>query len=322
LASAQIPRVRDIDFYGTGRVSAARILHAAKLQAGQPLPPSKGDLEDRINEISGISRVRVEAVCCEGADAILFVGVEEKDGPRVAFRSEPAGKAVLPEDLTGAYQQFLGAMRQAVGQSRAGGSEQAELSTTRAARGFEEKFASFTGQHLAELREVLRNAEDPEQRAIAAAVIGYAPKKADVVGDLQFALQDPDESVRSNAMRSIKALSAAAAQDPALGIRISPTWLIELLNSLVLSDRLQAADILVTLTDGHDRAVLDQIRERALPSLAEMARWETLRYALPPYLLVGRMGGLNEQEIQRRWSNGEREIVIQTAVAKLAQRRR
>ncbi len=321
LAGAQIPRVRDIDLYGIGKVPAARILREAKLQRGEPLPASKGDLEDRINEISGISRVRVEAVCCEGADAILFIGVEEKDGPRVAFRSEPTGKAVLPADLAADYQQFLGAVRQAVAQTHAGGSEQDKLSTTRSARGYEEKFAAFTGEHLAELRDVLRNSEDSEQRAIAAAVIGYAPKKAEVIGDLQFALQDPDESVRSNAMRSIKALVAAGTRDQTLGLHISPTWLIELLNSLVLSDRLQAADILVALTDRHDAAMLDQIRERALTSLAEMARWETLRYALPPFLLVGRIAGLNEQEIQRRWSNGEREMVIQKALAKPPRRK-
>ena len=313
LAGAQIPHVRDIDLYGTGKVPAARILHAAKLEAGEPLPASKGDLEDRINEISGISRVRVEAVCCEGAEAILFVGVEEKDGPRVAFRSEPTGKSVLPPDLASDYQQFLAALRQ---------SEQAKGSPAHSARGFEDKFASFTGEHLAEVRDVLRNSEDPEQRAIAAAVIGYAPKKAEVVGDLQYALQDPDESVRSIAMRSLDALAAAAVRDPSLGLRISPTWLIELLNSLVLSDRLQAADILVTLTDRHERLVLDQMRERALPALAEMARWDTLRYALPPFLLVGRIAGLNEQEIQQRWSNGEREMVIQKALARPVKRRK
>jgi len=119
-------------------------------------------------------------------------------------------------------------------------------------------------------------------------------------------------------MRSLKALVAAGNRDASLGLHISPTWLIELLNSLVLSDRLQAADLLVSLSDRHDATLLDQMRERALPALAEMARWESLRYALPPFLLVGRIAGLNEQEIQRRWSNGEREMVIQRALGKPA----
>ncbi|HEV3329975.1 MAG TPA: HEAT repeat domain-containing protein [Bryobacteraceae bacterium] len=315
-AGPQIPHVREIDVYGAGKVTAARILREAKLQTGQPLPASKGDLEDRINAISGILRARVEAVCCEGADAILFVGVEQKGGPRVAFRSDPTGKSVLPENLAGDYQEFVEIVRQAVQQKAS--SDLVSSSTADAARGLEAKFASFTGDHMAELRDVLRNSEDPEQRAIAAAVIGYAPKKADVVADLQFALQDPDESVRSSALRSLKALAAAGARDPSLAVSISPTWLIELLNSLVLSDRLQAAEILVTLSDRHEAAVIDQMRARALPALAEMARWETLRYSLPPFLLVGRIAGLNEQEIHQRWSNGERETVIQKALARRA----
>jgi len=318
LANAQIPRVHEIDLYGTRKVSAARILREAKLQKGEPLPASRGDLEDRINEIPGILRVRVEAVCCEGANAILFVGVEEKDGPRVAFRSEPTGKSVLPEELAADYQQFLAAVRQAVQQQIGNSPEQAKIATAKSARAFEAKFAEFTSQHMTELRDVLHNAEDSEQRAIAAAVIGYAPNKVDAVAELQFALQDPDESVRNNAMRSLKALVAAGNRDASLGLHISPTWLIELLNSLVLSDRLQAADLLVSLSDRHDATLLDQMRERALPALAEMARWESLRYALPPFLLVGRIAGLNEQEIQRRWSNGEREMVIQRALGKPA----
>jgi hypothetical protein len=319
-AAPQIPRVRDIDLYGTGKVPASSILQAAKLQAGQPLPASRGELEDRINKISGIQRVRVEAICCEGAEAILFVGVEVKDGPRVSFRSEPTGKSVLPPGLADDYQQFIDVVGQAVQQKVRSG--EVDVSLANSARAFEAKFATVTSEHMAELRDVLRNSEDSDQRAIAAAVIGYAPNKADVVGDLQFALQDPDESVRSNALRSLKALATAATRDPGLGVRISPTWLIELLNSLVLSDRLEAADILVTLSDAREAAVIDQMRTRALPSLAEMARWETLRYALPPFLLVGRIAGMDEEEIQRRWSNGERESVIQRAYAKPAARRK
>jgi hypothetical protein len=43
--------------------------------------------------------------------------------------------------------------------------------------------------------------------------------------------------------------------------------------------------MLVTLTERPNPPALDLIRERALPALVEMARWKTLRYALPSYLL-------------------------------------
>jgi len=145
--------------------------------------------------------------------------------------------------------------------------------------------------------------------------MGFAPRKQDVVDDLQFAMQDPDELVRDRVLDSLNVVALLAAKRPQLGLHVSPTWLIELLNSVVLNDRLQAVDVLITLTDQGNRAVLDQMRDRALPSLVEMARWETLRYALPPFLLVGRLAGLQDEQVQRRWSAGEREPVIAKALS-------
>jgi hypothetical protein len=316
LAVGQIPRIRDFNVYGSRKVPAEKILRSAKLRAGEPLPPSKGDLEDRLSEISGVVRARVEAVCCEGPDALLFVGIEEREGPHVAFHSDPAGDAALPEGLASTYQQFLSTVQRAAQQQKSPGtlpSDRPLISDTEA-RGFEQKFSAFASEHIAELREVLRNGPEPEERAIAAAVIGYAPMKREVIDDLQYSMQDPDESVRSNAIRSLHAIAVYAARDRSLGIRIAPTWPIELLNSIVLSDRLQATDLLVTLTDAENRAALDQMRVRALPALVEMARWETLSYALRPFLLVGRIAGLSEKEIQDRWTKGEREAVIEKAL--------
>ena len=60
-------------------------------------------------------------------------------------------------------------------------------------------------------------------------------------------------------------------------------------------------------------AALDLIRERALPALAEMARWKTLRYALPSFLLLGRTAGIPDQELQDQWQKGDRETAIRKA---------
>ena len=37
-----------------------------------------------------------------------------------------------------------------------------------------------------------------------------------------------------------------------------------------------------------------------------MAQWNSLRYALPAFILLGRVGGLGEQQIQERWTRGDR----------------
>ena len=322
-AAAQAPHVGDINFYGLHRVPAERILNTLKLKPGDPLPPSKGEMEDRIGKIPGVVLAQVEAVCCEGADAVLFIGVEEKGAPHAAFGSEPSGSAELPQELTDSYHEFLGAVERAAREGRVDEDLTAghSMMANPEARALQARFLAFAAENLALLRDVVRNAADPEQRAVAAAVIGYAPKKPEVVNDLQAALQDPEPSVRANAMRSLSAFAVLAAKHPDPGLRIQPTWFIEMLNSIVLSDRVESAKALLLLTDNGERAALDRIRERALPALAEMARWKTLRYALPPFLLLGRVAGLPEDQIHRRWETGQREPVIQKALGSPAKKR-
>jgi hypothetical protein len=315
-AGAQAPRVGDIDFYGLRKVTAARILSTLQLQSGDRLPASKGDLEERIAKIPGVVQARIDAVCCEGQDVALFIGIEEKGAPLPALRSAPAGSATLPPELTDTYREFLTAVERAAERGNAGEDLTAghSMMADPEARAAQERFLSFAADHVQLLREVLRSAAEPDERAAAAVVIGYAPRKPEVVDDLQYAMQDPDESVRANAMRSLKAIAVLAAKQPDLGIRISPTWFVQLLHSIVLSDRVQSAEALVTLTDGGEGLALDQIRASALPALAEMARWKTLRYALPPFLLLGRVAGMADDQVHQLWEKGEREPVIRQAL--------
>src|SRR6185295_4430361 len=104
-------------------------------------------------------------------------------------------------------------------------------------------------------------------------------------------------------------------KDPDSEIKISATWFIEMLNSIIWGDRNNAAVALVTLTETRDENVLEQLRERALPALAEMASWKHLPHALPAYILLGRVGGMKEEDLQEAWSKGERSAVIKKLTA-------
>jgi hypothetical protein len=311
LLQAQTPAVGDINYYGIRQVNPARLQAALGVKPGDPLPPSKGALEEKLEEVPGVVQARVTAVCCEGTNAILFAGIEERGAARFALRSEPAGNVTLPESVSDAFGRFLDAV-DAAGRR---GSMAEDLTAGHSlmadpeVRALQTGFVELAARNLAILSDVVRNASVPEQRAMAAALIGYAPQKAGVVDDLQYALQDPDESVRGNAMRSLIAIAVLAAREPSLGIRIAPTWFVEMLNSIALSDRTRAAEALVTLTE-RDRGGLQLIRARALAAVAEMARWKTLRYAVPSFVLMGRMAGLAEEEIHKRWEQGDRESVI------------
>ena len=310
---AQVPGVREINLYGLREVTPEAVRRASRLQSGEPLPPSKIDMEERIAAVPGVRSARVEAVCCQGKDVTAFIGIEERTGPHAAFHPPSAGLAALPPELIASYQQFLSVLR------RRASVEKGESRNPRdpALVEIEERFTTFATEHLAELRTALRDDSDDAERAAAAIVIGYVPDKTVVIDDLVYAAHDPDESVRSNALRSLQAIATVGAADPAQGIHIAPGAMIDLLHSIVLSDRLETIDLFVTLTDVPNQEALAVLRVRALRTLIEMARWESLRYALRPFLLVGRVTGVPEQEIHQRWSNGEREQVIRKAVALL-----
>ena len=98
-------------------------------------------------------------------------------------------------------------------------------------------------------------------------------------------------------------------------IHIQPTWYVELLNSVVWSDRRNAALALVEMTEARDADTLALIRDRALNSVVEMARWHELEHALPAFILAGRIASLSEKEIQDAWVAGDRESLIKKALA-------
>jgi hypothetical protein len=324
-AWAQAPHIGNINFYGLHRVTAEKILQTGRVEPGGGLPPSKGELEEQIAAIPGVVAVHVEAVCCDGQGVDLFIGIEEQGAAHAAFRSPPSGTTSMPQDLLDLYQEFLGAVQRAAVKGTADEDMTAghAIMADPAASAVQEKFIDFAAGHLDLLRAELRTGSVPDERAVAAMVIGYAPRKLEVVNDLQFAIDDPDEAVRANAMKSLTAVAVLAHQQPGFGIKIAPTWFVEMLNSVVLSDRVEGTKALLTLTDnGANPTALDLVRERALGSLVEMARWKTLRYALPPFLLLGRVAGISDAQTHQNWEKGDREAVIQKALSAAKNRKR
>jgi hypothetical protein len=311
------PRIGLIDFYGLHKVSVNRVRQALGVREGDPLPRSKGDAEERIDGISGVVESHLEAVCCDAGRMVLYVGIEEKGATHFELREAPDGEVKLPEDIATTYRHFLAASEAA---SRAGRTKEDltqghALSSDPDTREIQEQFVPIVKTYLGDLRHILRDSNDEEQRAIAAYVIAYDENPQEIVNDLQYALKDPDAGVRLNATRGLRALAVMAHLHPDSGLKIEPTWFIEMLNSLSWNDRTQALSMLQMLTDQREADAIEQIRERALPSLTEMARWKTLPHALPAFLLLGRVAGLPEDQVQAAWSRGDREFVIAQAAA-------
>lgn len=245
--SAAQPKIGLIDFYGERKTSTERILKAAGVKPGDPLPPSKLDVEEKIETLPNVVRAHVEAACCTAdGGAVLYLGVEERGAPHFPFRV------------------------------------------------------------AAEYSE--------EARADAPALLGDAPATQETVEALQLAAQDPDPVVRSAAVRGLVRASGTP------GLQVLPTWIVEMLNSVVYSDRQTAVEALLKLTESGDAVLIGKIRETGFDSLVQMARWKHLPHALPPYLLLCRISGISEAEAQSAWSVGEREKLI-ARIVKGAKRR-
>ena len=309
------PTVGIIDFYGLNKVPMDRIRTALGVKEGDPFPASKANVEEQLDALPGIVQSHLEAVCCDGDKIVLYVGIEERGAAHFDLREAPEGEATLTPEIIALYRRFFDAFEDAVRRGSAAEdlTRGHSLMADPLVREIQQQFPDVAEQHLTMLRDVLRNSDDDEQRAMAAYIIGYAPKKDQIAGDLQFALRDADPGVRANAARALVALEVYAHLHPNSGIKLEPTWFIEMLNSLSWSDRERALQALQILTDSHDAQVLGQLRQRALPALAEMSRWKTLEHALPAFILTGRVAGFSEQQIQDAWTRGDRETVIAAA---------
>lgn len=316
------PRVGAVEIYGAHKASVQKIRAALGVKEGSPLPSSKGDVEDRIDKVSGVVASRLEAACCLDGKTVLYVGIEEKDSPHVEYRPEPDGDITLQSELTDNYAAFLETVNQSIrtGQQGENLSHGYSLMENGAAQDRQRAFVPLAKKYLDTLHRVIRDSRDSDQRAMAAYIMQYGPRgphtSQELVNDLQFALRDTDDTVRANAIRSLTAMYVGAKLHPEQGVTIQSTWFVELLNSIVWSDRHNASVALVNMTEDHNSDTLHLIRQRALPSVIEMARWHDLSHALPAFILAGRLAGLDEKAIQAAWVSPDHEEVLRQALKK------
>ncbi len=303
------PRIGVVDFYGRHKVPEPLLRKALGFAEGDALPRSKEDVEEAVEAVKDVVSARLQAACCEDGKAILYVGIEERGAPHFDYLPAPSGEPRLSEEIHNQYAAFLRSVQSAIREGKVNENlaQGHSLMEHAGAYANQLRFADLAKAELPLLRQVLRESGDEEHRAIAAYIIGYAPNKNDVTGDLQYALRDPDDTVRNNAMRALGAIAVLAAKEPERALKVSPTWFIEALDSLIWQDRTTAAATLVTLTEGRPANVIQHLKERALPPLIEMARWKHLPHALPAFILLGRVLGEAEEDIQKAWTEGRRD---------------
>jgi hypothetical protein len=319
-AAQSVPKIGIIDTYGNKSLSPDKLRKELKIVEGDPLPPSKGDLEELLIAMKGVARANIEAICCEQGKAIFYVGVEERGRAHLDIRPEPKNEDLkLPEDVTAIYEKWIAATAEATrqGDTKEDWSQGFSLLDEPGARGVQLQLPAIAEDHQAILRQIVRESADPDDRRIAAAILGYGPKAQSIIEDLQLALRDPDQEVRAAALRSLGPIAFYATAHPEAEIRVLTTWFVEMLNSVAWKDRMNAMNLLIALTTTREEKLIRHMRERGVPALAEMAMWKHLPHALPAYILLGRVAGLTDKEIEDTWSANQREITIQKMRKKL-----
>ncbi|HYK89071.1 MAG TPA: hypothetical protein VE398_09895 [Acidobacteriota bacterium] len=316
----QMPAIGFIEFYGLRHVSAERVRQELQIKAGDSLPDSakprlEAEAQKRLEAIPGVLHARLELVCCEAGKTILYVGIEENDSPALRYRASPRGAVRLPAEIVSAGEDFNNAFMEAVykGDAAEDDSQGHALGHSPAVRAIEERFIALAVRNLASLHDVLRNSAEAGQRALAAHVIAYAPDKRFVAAELERAMLDPDSSVRNNAMRALYVIAGYARNHPELKIEIDPRRFVKFLNSLVWTDRNKSGAALSALTEQRDPVLLSDLRDHALASLIEMARWKT-GHSYAARLILGRIAGLTENEINEAVDRGNTAAIIAVAL--------
>jgi hypothetical protein len=185
------------------------------------------------------------------------------------------------------------------------------------ARALQERFITFAAQDLKLLRAVLRESSEAHHRALAAEIIAYAANKRDVVEDLVYGMSDADEDVRNNSIRALMVIAGFARSSPKQHIKVPAEPFIEMLNSIIWTDRNKSSGVLLQLTAGRDAVLLSSLRQRALQSLVEMSRWKSPGHAAAAFFILGRVGNLSDDEIQKAWSSGNRQALIETVLKRV-----
>ncbi|MDZ7638263.1 MAG: HEAT repeat domain-containing protein [Bryobacterales bacterium] len=311
------PRIGFIEVYGNEKLEKQRVIRLAGVAPGDALSRSRRETEEDLEKAPEVIEAHVEGHCCLGEEIVLYIGIVESGTKPFALHSPPAEDLALPTKIDLVYQRLARALEAAHERGATGETYDKgyPLSEDAEARRAQETLPLIVDPYVEDLGEILRRSSDETVRAAAAYILAYAQNRQEAEAHLQHALRDFDPDVRQNALRSLEFIRRAYAAMPpdSEGIRktVSPTWLIEMLQSVSLEDRLGAAGMLVKLVPHDGGSGLLQMEERALPALLQMAQWQVSEHAAAAYTLLGRIAGIPEDEIEKSFREKRRDVVLQ-----------
>ena len=303
IEAAAAQTVIAVDLFGNRAVASEAIREVVAVEVGQPLQVAPADIEKAVMELDGVVKAKVWPISM-GDTMALFVGIEETEPGPSKLRPRPTRDIRLPPEVVDAYDRAMGQLEAALlsGQGREDTADGHSLSHYAPMREQQERFLDYSEEYFLELIEVLRESKFDHERAVAATVLAYVEDKSEVIEELQYAANDIDSTVRNNATRALSILAEYSYDHPELGIAVNPEPFLDLLDSPIWTDRNKGSAVIAAISQSRDPALMEQLRQRSLPSLFEMAAWKSLGHASFSISTLGRIAGIPEEEIAKKRS--------------------
>jgi hypothetical protein len=212
-----------VDLYGLRAVPETSVRAAIGVRAGDVMPASFEAMRARLRALPGVEDVDISTVCCgENSRPILYVGIRERGTRPITFRPAPAGAARLPADIVAAGSGFESALEKAV-QRGVTGEDHSQgywLAHDSVLRSVQQTFIGMATQRFDTLIAVLHNSGDASHRALAAQILANGANRGNVTRELLYAVRDPNDEVRNNAVRALGVLADWANSNPRAGVAI------------------------------------------------------------------------------------------------------
>ena len=127
---------------------------------------------------------------------------------------------------------------------------------------------------------------------------------------LLHAVNDPDSTVRNNAVR---VLAVLAEHDAGIARQIPADPFIPMLNSDTWTDRNKAMFVLEPITAARDPKTPESLRHQAITPLRQMSRWTYWGHAKMALVLLGRAAGMPEERLQILLTAGDAAAILDAA---------
>jgi hypothetical protein len=310
-AYSQNSRIGEIEFFGYSGLDVAAVREALPVHEGDQL--SRSLKNDRIRaaarQVTSIEPTDVANVCCDvKGQSMLYIGLG-KSGGSFAYNPVPAGTSRFPERVTKLYDQAENATMQAVfkGNASEDRSKGYSLSADANLRSKQLAMRDYALGHASLILEVLESSPDHRQRIVASELLGYAEQSGKQIAALAHASHDSNDTVRNNAVRALLVL---AESDPKVAAQIPAAEFIPMLHSGTWTDLNKASGLLEPLSAGRDPKLLGRLREQALETLIEMARWRSPEHSYSAKMILGRIAGINEERLEQIVEKGGVQTIL------------